>query len=52
MNVVVEEKRTGELSFGAGFSTVDQLVGRLHLRREILTSRTSRVFTGGGQKFR
>ena len=52
MNVIVEEKRTGELSFGAGFSSVDKLVGQASLTQGNFDITNFPVFTGGGQKFR
>ncbi len=52
MNVVVEEKRTGELSFGAGFSSVDHLVGQATLTQGNFDITNFPAFTGGGQKFR
>jgi outer membrane protein insertion porin family len=52
MNVVVEEKRTGELSFGAGFSSVDHLVGQATLTQGNFDITNWPAFTGGGQKFR
>jgi outer membrane protein insertion porin family len=52
MNVVVEEKRTGELSFGAGFSSVDHLVGQVTLTQGNFDILNFPAFTGGGQKFR
>ncbi|MGD9650483.1 MAG: outer membrane protein assembly factor BamA, partial [Dongiaceae bacterium] len=36
INVEVEEKSTGELSFGAGFSTSDKVVGDIRLRERNL----------------
>ena len=52
MNVIVEEKRTGELSFGAGFSSVDSLVGQATLTQGNFDITNWPSFTGGGQKFR
>jgi len=52
MNVIVEEKRTGELSFGAGFSSVDKLVGQATLTQGNFDITNFPAFTGGGQKFR
>lgn len=52
MNVIVEEKRTGELSFGAGFSSVDNLVGQATLTQSNFDIGNWPAFTGGGQKFR
>src|SRR6266536_2257208 len=33
LTILVQEKRTGSLSFGAGFSTIDQLVGFVELNQ-------------------
>lgn len=52
MNVVLEEKRTGELSFGLGFSSVDKLVGQASLTQGNFDLFNWPTFTGGGQKFR
>lgn len=52
MNVIVEEKRTGELSFGAGFSSIDKLVGQATLTQGNFDILNFPAFTGGGQKFR
>jgi len=48
----VQEKRTGSLSFGGGFSTVDQLVGFAELTQGNFDLFNWPSFTGGGQKFR
>jgi len=50
--VQVEEKRTGSLNFGAGFSTVDQLVGFVELTQGNFDLLNWPDFTGAGQKFR
>jgi outer membrane protein insertion porin family len=50
--VQVEEKRTGSLSFGGGFSTIDQLVGFAELSQGNFDLLNWPSFTGGGQKFR
>ena len=50
--VQVEEKRTGSLNFGAGFSTVDQLVGFVELTQGNFDLMNWPGFTGAGQKFR
>src|SRR3984893_9730655 len=50
--VQVEEKRTGSLNFGAGFSTVDNLVGFVELRQGNFDLMNWPSFTGAGQKFR
>ncbi len=50
--VQVEEKRTGSLSFGGGFSTVDQLVVFGELTQGNFDLMNWPGFTGAGQKFR
>jgi outer membrane protein insertion porin family len=52
LTVQVEEKRTGSLSFGGGFSTVDQLVVFAELTQGNFDLTNWPGFTGGGQKFR
>src|SRR6266566_912378 len=52
LTILVQEKRTGSLSFGAGFSTVDQLVGFVELTQGNFDMLNWPTFTGGGQKFR
>jgi outer membrane protein insertion porin family len=52
LNVVVEEKRTGSLNFGAGFSSVDSLLGFVELTQGNFDGSNWHNFTGGGQKFR
>jgi outer membrane protein insertion porin family len=50
--VQVEEKRTGSLNFGAGFSTVDNLVGFVEMSQGNFDLLNWPNFTGAGQKFR
>src|SRR5437899_1883048 len=52
LTIQVQEKRTGSLSFGGGFSTVDQLVGFAELTQGNFDLLNWPTFTGGGQKFR
>jgi len=52
LNIVVEEKRTGSLNFGAGFSTIDSLIGFIELTQGNFDIMNWPNFTGGGQKFR
>ena len=52
LTVEVEEKRTGSLNFGAGFSTVDSFVGFVELTQGNFDIMNWPTFTGGGQKFR
>ena len=50
--IQVEEKRTGSLNFGAGFSTVDNLVGFVEMTQGNFDLLNWPTFTGAGQKFR
>jgi outer membrane protein insertion porin family len=53
LTVRVTEKRTGSLNFGAGFSTIDSVLGFVELTQgnfDITNWRGG--FTGGGEKFR
>jgi outer membrane protein insertion porin family len=50
--IQVEEKRTGSLSFGGGFSTVDQLIVFAELTQGNFDIMNWPGFTGAGQKFR
>jgi outer membrane protein insertion porin family len=52
LNVVVQEKRTGNLNFGLGFSTTDGLLGFAELSQGNFDIMNWKTFTGGGQKFR
>ena len=52
LTILVQEKRTGSLSFGGGFSTVDKLVGFAELTQGNFELFNWPSFTGGGQKFR
>ena len=52
MNVVVSEKRTGSLNFGAGYSTVDSVIGFVELSQSNFDITNWPHFTGGGQRFR
>jgi len=48
----VEEQNTGKLTFGAGFSSVDSLVGYAELTQGNFDLFNPPYFTGAGQKFR
>jgi outer membrane protein insertion porin family len=48
----VDEKRTGNLTLGAGFSSVDAVVGFVELYQGNFDLFHPPTFTGGGQKFR
>jgi outer membrane protein insertion porin family len=50
--VQVEEKRTGSLNFGAGFSTIDSITGFVELTQGNFDIMNWPGFTGAGQKFR
>jgi outer membrane protein insertion porin family len=52
LTIQVEEKRTGSLSFGGGFSTVDNLVAFAELSQGNFDIKDWPGFTGAGQKFR
>lgn len=52
LTIQVEEKRTGALNFGAGFSTIDSLVGFVELTQGNFDLMNWPTFTGAGQKFR
>jgi outer membrane protein insertion porin family len=52
LTIEVEEKRTGALNFGAGFSTIDSLVGFAELTQGNFDILNWPTFTGAGQKFR
>jgi outer membrane protein insertion porin family len=52
LNVIVEEKRTGSFNFGAGFSTIDSLVGFAELSQSNFDLFNWPRFVGGGQRFR
>src|SRR5438094_5101075 len=52
LDIQVEEKRTGSLNFGAGFSTIDSIIGFSALTQGNFDSTNSQSLTGGGQKFR
>jgi outer membrane protein insertion porin family len=52
LTIMVEEKRTGSLSFGGGYSTIDQLVAFAELTQGNFDITNWPGFTGAGQKFR
>jgi outer membrane protein insertion porin family len=52
LNVTVQEKRTGNLNFGLGFSTTDGLLGFAELSQGNFDIMNWKTFTGAGQKFR
>lgn len=52
VNILVEEKRTGSFNFGAGFSSIDSLIGFAEITQGNFDITRWPYFTGGGQKFR
>lgn len=52
LNISLEEKRTGSLNFGAGFSSIDNLLGFAEVTQSNFDITNFHGFTGGGQKFR
>jgi outer membrane protein insertion porin family len=52
LNVILQEKRTGSLNFGLGFSSTDGLVGFGELSQGNFDVTNWKTFTGAGQKFR
>ncbi len=52
INITVDEKKTGSLQFGAGFSSTDSLVGMIELTQRNFDITNWPSFTGGGQRFR
>ncbi|HET9419265.1 MAG TPA: outer membrane protein assembly factor BamA [Chthoniobacterales bacterium] len=52
LTIEVQEKRTGSLSFGGGFSSIDKLVGFVELTQGNFDVTNWPVLTGAGQKFR
>lgn len=51
INVNLAEKKTGQLQFGVGFSSVDNIVGYVNLEQTNFDIRNPMAFTGGGQRF-
>lgn len=52
MVVKVEEQRTGSLTFGAGFSSIDSILGFVEVAQGNFDITNWPKFTGGGQKAR
>ncbi len=52
INITVNEKKTGSLQFGAGFSSTDSIVGMVELTQRNFDITNWPSFTGGGQRFR
>ncbi|MEO1834345.1 MAG: outer membrane protein assembly factor BamA [Akkermansiaceae bacterium] len=52
VNLLVNEKKTGSISFGAGFSSIDSIVGYLNLEQTNFDiSNPKGFFRGAGQRF-
>jgi outer membrane protein insertion porin family len=51
VNVLVEEKSTGQVGVGLGFSSIDSIVGFLTLEQANFDLFNPWNFTGGGQRF-
>ena len=51
LNILVDEKKTGTLSFGVGVSAIDSLVGYATLEQTNFDLFNPWNFTGGGQRF-
>jgi outer membrane protein insertion porin family len=52
LDISVDEKNTGNLTFGAGFSSVDSLVGYVEMTQGNFDLFHPPNFTGGGEKLR
>ena len=52
VNIAVSEKSTGQINLGAGFSSIDSIVGFLDISQSNFDLWNYPRFTGGGQKFR
>ncbi len=52
VNILLSEAKTGQVSFGAGFSSIDSIVGYLHLEQTNFDiGNPKNFFRGGGQRF-
>jgi outer membrane protein insertion porin family len=52
INITVREKSTGSIQFGAGFSSIDSLIGILEVTQTNFDITNWPNFTGAGQRFR
>lgn len=52
LQISVEEQRTGSVTFGAGFSSIDNLIGFVEVTQGNFDLFNWPAFTGGGQKLR
>lgn len=51
VNILVEEKKTGSVGVGVGFSSIDSIVGFVNLEQTNFDLFNPWSFTGGGQRF-
>lgn len=51
LNILVDEKKTGSLGFGLGFSSIDNIVGYVTVEQTNFDLLNPWHFTGGGQRF-
>ena len=52
LNLVVSEKHTGSLNFGAGYSSIDSLIGFVEVTQSNFDITNWPHFVGGGERFR
>lgn len=50
--IEVKEQKTGEISFGAGYSSIDYLIGFVEISQKNFDITNFPTFVGGGQKLR
>ncbi|HIE44233.1 MAG TPA: outer membrane protein assembly factor BamA [Candidatus Omnitrophica bacterium] len=48
----VEERKTGALAFGFGYSTMEKLIGFIQIQQDNFDIKNPPTFTGGGQKMK
>ena len=51
LKIAVQDGKTGEVNFGAGFSSIDNIVGFVNLEQRNFDITNFGKFTGGGQRF-
>lgn len=51
IDILVNEKNTGQLSFGLGFSSIDNIVGYINIEETNFDIANPHGFRGGGQRF-
>ncbi len=49
--VSVKEAKTGEFSFGGGYSSIDSIIGFVQVRQKNFDWQNTKTFTGAGQDF-